>query len=140
MVEWLIIYSLQWFGNLVTMKWWNDLWLNEGFASYVEWIGTDAAQPKWHYLDFQTYTDRTSALSIDSYTSSRPTSVDVEEPADITAQFDSISYSKVPTLQNCFFECRQGNSKTPKFTIFAMPLYQFQPLTSGKSGSPHLHF
>lgn len=88
----------QWFGNLVTMKWWNDLWLNEGFASYVEWIGTVKSEPKWNYLDFQTYSDKSRAFAIDSYMSSRPASIDVSEPDDITAQFDSISYSKGSAL------------------------------------------
>jgi len=104
----------QWFGNLVTMKWWNDLWLNEGFASYVEWIGTDASEPFWHYKDFQTYSDRARALAIDSYVSSRPTSIAVEKPSDITAQFDSISYSKGSALlvqAKMFMDPESGGDK-----------------------------
>lgn len=47
---WMTEMSFQWFGNLVTMRWWNDLWLNEGFATYVSYLGADRAEPDWNMV------------------------------------------------------------------------------------------
>ncbi|XP_045481382.1 endoplasmic reticulum aminopeptidase 2-like isoform X3 [Harmonia axyridis] len=84
----------QWFGNLVTMKWWNDLWLNEGFASFLEYLGVDSLFPEWEMLD-QFILDKTQpALAQDALSSSHPISVPVDDPSEIKAIFDTISYSK----------------------------------------------
>ncbi|XP_028399989.1 glutamyl aminopeptidase-like [Dendronephthya gigantea] len=83
-----------WFGNLVSCLWWNDLWLNEGFASYMEYLGTDHAQPKWKYLDTFLLNDLYRAFRLDAFASSHPITVDVENPADIATIFDGITYSK----------------------------------------------
>ncbi|XP_012943576.1 glutamyl aminopeptidase [Aplysia californica] len=83
-----------WFGNLVTMAWWNDLWLNEGFASYMEYIGAATKETEWGLMDKFLPQDFFSVMPQDSALSSHPIIVDVQDPAQITSVFDAISYSK----------------------------------------------
>ncbi|XP_010080297.1 PREDICTED: glutamyl aminopeptidase [Pterocles gutturalis] len=84
----------QWFGNIVTMDWWDDLWLNEGFASYFEFLGVNAAEPDWQMLEQVLIDDVLPVMKDDSLLSSHPIVVDVSSPAEITSVFDGISYSK----------------------------------------------
>ncbi|KFW60823.1 Glutamyl aminopeptidase, partial [Pygoscelis adeliae] len=84
----------QWFGNIVTMDWWDDLWLNEGFASYFEFLGVNAAEPDWKMLEQVLIEDVLPVMKDDSLLSSHPIVVSVSSPAEITSVFDGISYSK----------------------------------------------
>ncbi|XP_057260520.1 glutamyl aminopeptidase [Pezoporus wallicus] len=84
----------QWFGNIVTMDWWDDLWLNEGFASYFEFLGVNAAEPDWQMLEQVLIDDVLPVMMDDSLQSSHPIVVDVSSTAEITSVFDGISYSK----------------------------------------------
>ncbi|NXP40083.1 AMPN Aminopeptidase, partial [Leiothrix lutea] len=87
----------QWFGNLVTLRWWNDLWLNEGFASYVEYLGADSAEPLWNIKDLMVLNELHAVMATDALASSHPLSFREEEintPAQISEVFDSIAYSK----------------------------------------------
>ncbi|XP_070686929.1 aminopeptidase Ey-like [Pempheris klunzingeri] len=86
-----------WFGNLVTLRWWNDLWLNEGFASYVEYLGAHDAEPDWNVKDLIVLSDVHRVFAIDALASSHPLSSkeeDIQKPAQISELFDAISYSK----------------------------------------------
>uniref|UniRef100_A0A3Q4H0L7 Alanyl aminopeptidase, membrane n=1 Tax=Neolamprologus brichardi TaxID=32507 RepID=A0A3Q4H0L7_NEOBR len=87
-----------WFGNLVTLRWWNDLWLNEGFASYVEYLGVDYAEPTWNIKDHIILYDVQKVFAVDALAFSHPLSrgeEEVNEPAQISEMFNTISYSKV---------------------------------------------
>lgn len=83
----------QWFGNLVTMDWWNDIWLNEGFARYMESVSVEAVYPELkvedHFLD-----TCFGAIGRDSLNSSRPISSLAENPTQIKEMFDTVSYEK----------------------------------------------
>ncbi|XP_015604737.1 aminopeptidase Ey [Cephus cinctus] len=84
----------QWFGNLVTPSWWTDLWLNEGFASYVEYIGMNAVEPKWKVLEQFVVHELQNVFSLDALESSHPISIEVGHPDEISEIFDRISYGK----------------------------------------------
>ena len=87
--------SHQWFGNLVTMQWWNDLWLNESFANMMEYVAVDALHPEWRmWEDFATG-EVTAALRRDSLDGVQPVQADVNHPDEISTLFDpAIVYAK----------------------------------------------
>lgn len=84
----------QWFGNLVTMKWWNDLWLNESFATYMATKFVDMIYPEWDLWGQFIEDAMNSAMSLDSLKSSHPIDVRVNKPSEIREIFDAISYDK----------------------------------------------
>jgi len=83
-----------WFGDLVTMQWWDDLWLNESFASWMGNKAVDWAFPEWEMWTQFVNMDTNRALSLDGLKNSHPIEQEVNDPAEIGQLFDAISYSK----------------------------------------------
>ncbi len=82
-----------WYGDLVTMAWWDDLWLNEAFATWMAFQIVDDWKPEWRmWNDFQHY--RAAALDLDALSSTHPIYVPVHSPEEATANFDLITYEK----------------------------------------------
>ncbi len=135
--------SHQWFGNLVTMRWWNNLWLNESFASLMEYVSVDALQPDWQVWDDMTLQEGIQALRRDATDGVQAVQTEVQHPDEINTLFDgAIVYAKgarlmrmlleyVGTgafragLQNYFREHAYGNTE-------ANDLWNAMALASGK--------
>ncbi len=84
----------QWFGNLVTMDWWSDLWLNEGFASWIEYLAVDHEFPEWNMWAQFVTEDLIRGQSLDALANTHPVEVEIPHPDEIRNIFDAISYSK----------------------------------------------
>ena len=82
-----------WFGDLVTMGWWNGIWLNEAFATFMELAACDAYRPEWErWTSFGL--ERSAAFEVDSLSSTRPVEYEVKSPADCEGMFDVLTYQK----------------------------------------------
>ncbi|KAI1132299.1 aminopeptidase 2 [Nemania abortiva] len=86
--------SHMWFGNLVTMKYWDGLWLKEGFATLMAWMATDMLHPSWKTWDKYVLNDLQSALELDSLEASHPVEVFIADATEAKQIFDDISYRK----------------------------------------------
>ncbi|MFH0852841.1 MAG: M1 family metallopeptidase, partial [bacterium] len=87
----------QWFGNLVTMEWWTDLWLNEGFATYMEYVAVNKIFPEWDIRTrFTGYGGHglSYALRLDGLENTHPIEIPVHNPNEINEIFDGVSYAK----------------------------------------------
>ena len=83
-----------WFGNLVTMAWWTHLWLNEGFACYIEYLAVNKLFPQWEMWKQFAINEHNEALALDSLKHTHPIEVEIEDDKNVKEIFDEISYAK----------------------------------------------
>ncbi|MYJ48319.1 MAG: M1 family metallopeptidase, partial [Acidimicrobiales bacterium] len=82
-----------WFGNLVTMDWWNGIWLKEAFATFMQVAATDAFRPEWKRWD-EFSIERGAAFDVDALSTTRPVEYEVVSPADAEGMYDVLTYEK----------------------------------------------
>jgi puromycin-sensitive aminopeptidase len=87
----------QWFGDLVTMKWWDDVWLNEGFATWMAFKPMEVFKPEWN-IQTDAVSSMTGAMATDALSSTRAIEAHAETPAEIQELFDSIAYNKAAAV------------------------------------------
>ena len=95
-IAYIICHELahQWFGNLVTMSWWSELWLNEGFATWVGWMATNYCFPDLKVWETFYEQEFQQGMALDSLTSSHPIEMIINDASNVDQIFDAISYSK----------------------------------------------
>jgi aminopeptidase N len=99
----------QWFGNLVTMRWWTDLWLNESFASWMSWLAIDSLFPDWKVWTQFIVEEQGLALKLDALEHTHPIEVEVRHPDEIRTVFDAISYEKGASVLLMLHDYLGGN-------------------------------
>ncbi|KAG5680753.1 hypothetical protein PVAND_010240 [Polypedilum vanderplanki] len=109
----------QFFGNAVTCKWWSYIWLNEGFAQFLQYALTDMFHPEWRMYDFMNVLSmQSTAFSVDGRNTTRAMTTDARTPQEIDALFDSIAYDKSGNVLRMFM-----NTVTESIFRQALNLY-----------------
>ncbi len=149
----------QWFGDLVTMKWWDDIWLNEGFATWMSSKPLEGWHPEWR-VDLQDSQNRDDSLGLDSLASTRAIHAEANTPEEIAALFDGIAYGKTAAVLlmlesyvgaenfrkgvNSYLEHHQyGNTEAKDFwteiaAASGKPIDQVMPTYVNQAGAPLL--
>ncbi|XP_014472138.1 PREDICTED: uncharacterized protein LOC106743116 [Dinoponera quadriceps] len=96
-------FAHTWFGNLVTCQWWDYIWLNEGFAEYLEWYTADQMLPKDRFMDQFVVYELQAALAKDSSKSAHPMTNPVKTPKEIKGVFDYVTYGKSSSVLRMIF-------------------------------------
>jgi len=114
----------QWFGNLVTMKWWNDLWLNESFATLMSYKVIDTIFPTWNAWQDFLIDQTSSAMNMDSLANTHAIESDVKSPSDIQQIFDAITYGKGASILR-MIEAYAGSGEFRKGVRNYLERYRF---------------
>ncbi|CAD5225948.1 unnamed protein product [Bursaphelenchus xylophilus] len=114
-----------WFGDLVTMKWWTDLWLNEGFASFMEYVFVDQNTPEFkiwlHFLTFEV----SRGFRLDSLNSTHPIEVEISNPNELDEIYDAITYAKACSVNRMLY-CYLGAEKYQKGLQIYLNQFKFK--------------